>query len=172
MMGAIGRSSATAAPGSSESAHSGDALLHDADERHVASPTHLRGSMRSMAGPQSLFGLAGDGRQGGLVPSDRPAVYDEGTLEYLSAEMSFSALYIHDIHRFRLTHGQHEPLTEEDRERAIWQVDTSGLPLPPSSFLPMSNIQEEDDATSAAAAAGGVETDYLLRMEAGRSPHV
>lgn len=160
MMGTICRSSTGIIPGPAESAASGasGSGLQDAEERRILSPTHLRGSVRTMTGPQSVFGLPGDSRQGGLFSVDRQTIYDEGTLEYLSAEMSFSALYMHDIHRLRRTVPQQEALSDDDRARAVWQTDTS-----PPSYLP--NIQEEDVVTS----AGGQETDRLLRMEAGRN---
>jgi hypothetical protein len=167
MLGTICRSSTAQIPGTAESAASGGSAsaLQDNEERRVLSPTHLRGSVRNMAGPQSMFSVTSDGRQGALFSTERQAIYDEGTLEYLSAEMSFSALYMHDIHRLRRTHTQQEALSDDDRARAVWQTDTGSLPLSPPSFLPMPNIQEEEDAASVA----GVETDYLLRMEAGRN---
>jgi len=159
MMDTICRSSMAAVPGTSVLAASAGGILQDDYQQNVSSPTHMRGSVLNTTGPPTHLGLTADGRQTGLFASERQAIYDEGTLEYLSAEMSFSALYMHDIHMFRLSHGRQEAISEDDRARAVWQTDTS-LPPSPPSFMPMPNIQEEDDA----GGTGIGETDYLLRV--------
>lgn len=144
----MGRSSASTVPGSSFSAA---AAAASGDEQ-----AHLRGCVRNLAGPASAYSLS----VADMCTADRPANYDAVTLEYMSTEMSFNALYMHDVHRLRLSRRQPAVLSEDERARAVWQTDTS-LPVSPQSFLPMANIREEDDAAPTAT----TEMDYLLRVD-------
>lgn len=65
--------------------------------------------------------------------------YDEGTIEMMSHDMSYSAIYLHDM-QFRKSRGvnQYESL-EDIRARAMWQRQDSNQP----AVSPMPNIQEK-----------------------------
>lgn len=98
----------------------------------------------------------------------RPHV-DEETLELLSTEMSFSALYMHEMHRKKVYNPYYENM-EDIHARHIWQTespqqpDNPGLtpssPVPSSSRLPTQQEEDEEeeeedndnDATDVAAA--------------------
>lgn len=72
--------------------------------------------------------------------------YDEGQLELLNNEMSFSALYMHDLRTRRLRGMSYESM-EDIRARALWQRHDSAQATPSSGgATPMPNIQEEDSA--------------------------
>lgn len=72
--------------------------------------------------------------------------YDEGQLELLNNEMSFSALYMHDL-RTRRARGMTYESMEDIRARALWQRHDSTQATPSSGgATPMPNIQEEDGA--------------------------
>jgi len=95
--------------------------------------------------------------------------YDEGTLEFLSAEMNFSALYMHDIHNWRLTHAPQ--MDDDEHARQLWQIDSPTALDIVSVTHHMPNIQEgsEDEETGAAA---GRETDHLLSVSSGQTQQV
>ena len=72
--------------------------------------------------------------------------YDEGQLEMLNNEMSFSALYMHDLRTRRIRGMSYESM-EDIRARALWQRHDSAQATPSSGgATPMPNIQEEDGA--------------------------
>ena len=74
-------------------------------------------------------------------------MYDEGQLEMLNNEMSFSALYMHDLRTRRLRGMSYESM-EDIRARALWQRPDSAQVTPSSGVAgPMPNIQEEESAT-------------------------
>lgn len=136
-----------------------------------SSPSRLVGGVHNVEFPQPAFASL---RPSSLLCPSRPGrgpslaggTYDEGTLEFLSAEMNFSALYMHDIHNWRLNH--HQPVQhadDDERARQLWQTDSPPALDTVSVTHRMPNIQEgsEDEEISAAAAtAGGRETDHLL----------
>jgi len=132
-------------------------------------PNRLVGGMHSVEFPQPSFTSL---RPTSLLCPSRPVpslgggTYDEGTLEFLSAEMNFSALYMHDIHNWRLNHLGRVQHADDERARQLWQTDSPTALDTMSVTHHMPNIQEgsEDEETGAttAAAAGGRETDHLL----------
>lgn len=143
-------------------------------EESSLSPNRLVGSVRSVECPQPVFSSL---RPSSLLCPSKPVsllgtggTYDEGTLEFLSAEMNFSALYMHDIHNWRLTHTAHT--NEDERARQLWQTDSPTALDIISVTRHMPNIQEgsEDEETSTAAA--GRETDYLLSLSSSQTPQV
>lgn len=82
----------------------------------------------------------------GAIPQYNPVLnpnrrqYDEETLEMLSNEMSFNALYMHELHHKRMLIPDLDHLNYEDMHaRAIWQ-------LPP---------QNDDSSPLSPSAAGG-----------------
>ena len=138
------------------------------------SPNRLVGGVHNVECPQPAFTSL---RPSSLLCPSRPlpslagGTYDEGTLEFLSAEMNFSALYMHDIHNWRLTHAAHTD--DDERARQLWQTDSPTALDLVSVTHHMPNIQEgsEDEETDAAAAAGR-ETDHLLSVSAGQTKQV
>jgi len=127
-----------------------------------SSPNRLVGGVRSVEYPQPVFSSLRPSsllRPGGPVPSLGGGTYDEGTLEFLSAEMNFSALYMHDIHNWRLTHAAHTD--EDEHARQLWQTDSPTALDIVSVTHHMPNIQEGSEEEETGAAAGR-ETDYLL----------
>lgn len=65
--------------------------------------------------------------------------YDEGTIEMMSHDMSYSAIYLHDM-QFRKSRGMNQYESLEDiRARAMWQRQDSNQPV----VSPMPNIQEK-----------------------------
>lgn len=144
----------------------------------TSSPSHLIGGVRNVECPQPAFPSV---RPSSLLCAGRsvPPVdfrhgggggtYDEGTLEFLSAEMNFSALYMHDIHNWRIAHTTH--VDDGEHARQLWQTDSpTALDIVPVTHR-MPNIQEgsEDEQPSAAA---GRETDYLLTTGSGITQQV
>ena len=70
--------------------------------------------------------------------------YDEGQIEMLSAEMSISALYMHDL-RTRRARGYGYETLDDIRARALWQRHDTPQVTPSSGGTPtMPNIEEED----------------------------
>jgi len=142
-----------------------------------SSPSHLVGGVRSVECPQPAFTSL---RPASLLCPSRPVpsldlrhgggTYDEGTLEFLSAEMNFSALYMHDIHNWRLNHTRRID-DEDERARQLWQTDSPPALDIASVTHHMPNIQEgnEDEETAATA---GRETDYLLSAGSSQTPLV
>lgn len=141
-----------------------------------SSSNRLVGGVRNVECPQPAFtslrpsSLLGPGRP---VPSldlrHGGGTYDEGTLEFLSAEMNFSALYMHDIHNWRLTHASH--LDDDERARQLWQMDSPTALDIVSVTHHMPNIQEgsEDEEVGATA---GKETDHLLSVSSSHTQQV
>ena len=132
-------------------------------------PMVIRGGMKNAEGPLggSTNGLLSSLHQGsvsytasGMFPSPstsvhqseappggEPRFYDEEVLEMMSAEMSFSALYLHELHRRRLRQPYVEIQSpDEAQARALWQTPESPGVRPAA---PMPNIQEvvEEDAS-------------------------
>lgn len=140
-----------------------------------SSPNRLVGGMRSVeCPPQPIFtSMRPSMCPGRPVPSldlrHGGGTYDEGTLEFLSAEMNFSALYIHDIHNWRLTHAAN--LDEDERARQLWQTDSPTTLDVVSVTHHMPNIQEGSEDEEAGAAAGR-ETDYLLSVGSSQTEQV
>ena len=54
-------------------------------------------------------------------PTMEPMFYDEEVLESMSAEMSLSALYMHEVHRRRVRQPHYENPSEA-QARALWQT--------------------------------------------------
>ncbi|XP_045169855.2 autophagy-related protein 9A-like [Mercenaria mercenaria] len=76
--------------------------------------------------------------------------YDEGQIELMSTDMSFSALYMHDL-RTRRARGYYENL-DDIRARSLWQRHDTPQATPSSGgTTPMPNIEErpleEDSGT-------------------------
>ena len=107
----------------------------------------------------------------GNLPShgthNRPMV-DEETLELLSHEMSFSALYMHEIHRQRINNPYYENL-EDIHARSLWQSAESHQPqeplptVPPSGRLPTQ--QEEDEDEEEEVDTGAEQCPLLMKNE-------
>jgi len=140
-----------------------------------SSPNRLIGGVRNVECPQPAFtslrpsSLLCPGRP--PVPSLGGGTYDEGTLEFLSAEMNFSALYMHDIHNWRLTHATHTD--DDERARQLWQTDSPTTLDVVSVTHHMPNIQEgSEDEENTTAAAAGRETDHLLSVGSGQTKQV
>jgi len=143
-----------------------------------SSPSRLVGGVRGVECPQPVFTSLQPVSL--LCPSGRPApsldlrhgggTYNEGALEFLSAEMNFSALYMHDIHSWRLNHARRTDY-EDEHARQIWQTDSPTTVDAVSVMHHMPNIQEgnEDEETGA---VGGQETDYLLSASSSQTPLV
>ena len=76
--------------------------------------------------------------------------YDAEALEMLSAEMSFSALYIHDLHRRRLLNPAFDNLYYEDMHaRAMWQSP----PTPNEDYSPSSPNSDRDNIKHSSTAS-------------------
>ena len=77
-------------------------------------------------GPQSMLMSHSAFRSSVMAGSstNEPArAYDEETLEFLSSEMSFSALYLHELHRRRLLNPLNPYFDDRDsRERQMWST--------------------------------------------------
>lgn len=99
----------------------------------------LRGGLSHCEGPisGSGSGVYNSMQSSGTMSSIR-GNYDEGTLELMSNDMSYSAIYLHDMQHKKL-HGtnQYESL-EDAQARAMWQRQDSNQPM---SAMP--NIQEK-----------------------------
>ncbi|XP_060575808.1 autophagy-related protein 9A-like [Ruditapes philippinarum] len=68
--------------------------------------------------------------------------YDEGQIELMSTDMSFSALYMHDL-RTRRARGYYENL-DDIRARSLWQRHDTPQATPSSGgTTPMPNIEEQ-----------------------------
>jgi len=142
-----------------------------------SSPSRLVGGVRSVECPQPAFASL---RPSALLCPGRPVppldvrhgggTYDEGTLEFLSAEMNFSALYMHDIHNWRLNHARRTD-DEDERARQLWQTDSPTALDIVSVMHHMPNIQEGSEEEETGAVAGR-ETDYLLSAGSGQTPLV
>ena len=108
----------------------------------------LRGGLSHIEGP---VGGSGSGifssmqsSSGSINPATLTSVnlhgqFDEGTLEMMSHDMSYSAIYLHDM-QYRKSRGlnQYESL-DDIRARAMWQRQDSNQP----TVSPMPNIQEK-----------------------------
>lgn len=92
--------------------------------------------------------------------------FDEGAMERLSAEMSASALYLHDLHQWKKFYAN-SGTYEDERARRLWQVNArSELSSPPGLSTRMPNIQEGAEDTEAMTGSRGTsaERDYLLGL--------
>ncbi|XP_033762033.1 autophagy-related protein 9A-like [Pecten maximus] len=89
------------------------------------------GLLSSMTSSGSLHGSGI-----GMVPHSNQPRVDEGTLEMMSHDMSFSALYLHDL-QFKRSRGQSSGENIDIRTRATWQRQDSN-----QSHVPMAHIQE------------------------------
>lgn len=90
--------------------------------------------------------------------------FDESAMERLSAEMSASALYMHDLHQWKKFHAN-TGMYEDERARRLWQVNARSEPSsPPGLSTRMPNIQEgaEDTEVMTASRGTSAERDYLL----------
>ena len=143
----------------------------------TASPSRLVGGVCGVECPQPALASL---RPSSLLCAGRPVpsldlrhaggTYDEGTLEFLSAEMNFSALYMHDIHSWRLSHAATHT-DEDERARQLWQTDSPTELNVVSLSHHIPNIQEGSEDEEAAAAAGR-ESDYLLSAGSSQTPQV
>lgn len=69
--------------------------------------------------------------------------YDEGQIELLSTEMSFSALFMHDLRTRRARGFPYENL-DDIRARSLWQRHDTPQATPSSgATTPMPNIEEK-----------------------------
>lgn len=69
--------------------------------------------------------------------------YDEGQIEFMSTEMSLSALFMHDI-RTRKARGFNYENLDDIRARSLWQRQDTPQATPPSGgTTPMPNITEQ-----------------------------
>ncbi|CAH1789825.1 unnamed protein product [Owenia fusiformis] len=87
-------------------------------------------TVSQIPGGSSIYASAIGSPTGGspLVASNVNIKHNEGALEMLSTEMSFSALYMHGLHNRRLHGGQYESL-DDYHARRIWQrQDSSNMP--------------------------------------------
>ena len=107
-------------------------------------PMVIRGGMKNVEGPLGgstngllaslqLGGAADSGDASEVFPSmsvtsptseqtpTSTRFYDEEELELMSAEMSLSALYMHEVHRRRLRQTHYENVGEA-QARALWQT--------------------------------------------------
>ncbi|XP_074659348.1 autophagy-related protein 9A-like [Tubulanus polymorphus] len=73
--------------------------------------------------------------------------YEEGTLELMSAEMSLSALYLHEIHHQRVVQSSYHEV-EDQRARLLWQQHQQQHQQHQSAgpaVVALPSIGEEDD---------------------------
>lgn len=69
--------------------------------------------------------------------------YDEGQIELMSAEMSISALFMHDLRTHRARGFRYENL-DDIRARSLWQRHEMSQATPSSgATTPMPNIEEK-----------------------------
>lgn len=69
--------------------------------------------------------------------------YDEGQIELMSTEMSFSALFMHDLRTRRVRGFPYENL-DDIRARSLWQRHDASQVTPSSGgTTPMPNIEEK-----------------------------
>ncbi|XP_071154798.1 autophagy-related protein 9A-like [Mytilus edulis] len=124
----------------------------------------LRGGLSHIEGP---LGGSGSGifssmqSSSGSISNTAPSSlslrgnYDEGTIEMLSHDMSYSAIYLHDM-QFRKAKGNNQYETLEDvRARSMWQRQDSNQP----TVSTMPNIQEK---SSEEESTEEVNTDKLF----------
>ena len=119
--------------------------------RLISSGSGQEAQPTSFAPPPTLLPLPPNSLsiQGTSLQSQPTSVstrmYDEGQLEMLNNEMSFSALYMHDLRTRRLRAMSYESM-EDIRARALWQRPDSAQVTPSGVATPMPNIQEEESA--------------------------
>lgn len=107
--------------------------------------SHHEGPISPNAGFFASMNTSGSfhGSTSGIYSVGQRPYYDEGTLELLSHDMSFSALYLHE-HQYRKSRGLSGYDNIDDiRARTLWRQDSNQTTV---SHMP--NIQEtpqEDD---------------------------
>lgn len=134
-------------------------------------PMVIRGGMKNVEGPLggSTNGLLASLQHGGAIDSSAafeasPSMsvaspsseqtstrfYDEEELEMMSAEMSLSALYMHEVHRRRLRQAHYEN-TGDAQARALWQTPET-----------IEEVVEEDASLRPPGRSSGDENQRLL----------
>ena len=69
--------------------------------------------------------------------------YDEGQIELMTTDMSFSALFMHDLRTRRTRSFPYENL-DDIRARSLWQRHDTSMATPSSgATTPMPNIEEK-----------------------------
>ena len=97
---------------------------------------------------QSAASAMGAIPQYSAIRDPRRRQYDEETLEMLSNEMSFSALYMHELHRRRMLTPAFDNLNYEDlHARVLWQSP----PTQNENNPPMSPSTNSDNMKDSAA---------------------
>ncbi len=91
----------------------GSATVNTSQLPPLQTPDWIARSAVSAMGAIPQYGAMSDGQ--------RRRKFDEETLELLSNEMSFSALYMHEIHRRRVMNQDFDNY-EDMHARAIWQT--------------------------------------------------
>ena len=123
--------------------------------------SHMPGSIAGSMAPESL-----PLRPRHMQPH---SFYSEETLEMLSTEMSFSALYMHELHQRR--RGSHfmDSLAQDAHERALWA--SPDLPTPPPGDIALGAMprrlspqrEEDEDEEEINNTDGFMEQAPLLR---------
>ncbi|XP_060066342.1 uncharacterized protein LOC132546638 [Ylistrum balloti] len=117
---------------------------------HIEGPLGGANMLSSMASSGSLHGSSI-----GVVPHSSQPRVDEGTLEMMSHDMSFSALYLHDL-QFKRVRGQSGGENLDDiRARALWQRQDSNqttalVHMPHKQESGQEERQDEDYPSNAA----------------------
>lgn len=102
--------------------------------------SHTEGPLGSSSGILGSLHTSGS-LQGSLIGHSPSNIHiDEGTIEMLSNDMSFSALYMHEM-RHRRSRGVSEQL-EDLHARALWQQRPESLPHISTVQPHMPGIQE------------------------------
>ena len=117
---------------------------------HSSSGSGQGGPSTSLAPPTNILPPHSLSIHGGSLMSQPTSIstrtYDEGQLELLNNDMSFSALYMHDLRTRRLRSMSYESM-EDIRARALWQRHDSAQATPSSGgATPMPHIEEEESA--------------------------
>lgn len=115
----------------------------------LSQPSHLKGAISNCEGPiVSSMNSSGSlqGSLSGFTSLNSRQQFDEGTIELLSHDMSFSALYMHDLRHRRLRGYDN---LDDIRARALWQHQDQSTHQPislrqdsPGSGIHMPDIQE------------------------------
>ena len=126
----------------------------------------IRGGLRNTEGPLggSVNGLLASIQQGQVLSSLQsvpafpsrgyPRPINEETLELLSTEMNFGALYMHELHQRRLQqpYGAHGDDWEDQQARTLWQVPEDDVRSTATVDLPGAG---QDDSSLAPEGASG-----------------
>ena len=108
---------------------SGGGLLASVHQSYMANSTYMT-QLPPLQNPdwvaRSAVSAMGAIPQYGAMMDPRRRQYDTEALEMLSNEMSFSALYMHELHRRRILNPAFDNVNYEDlHARAMWQSPLS-----------------------------------------------